>query len=240
MSHAAPVTDSIIIERGHADDYAALARYHYRAGRPARPVHILRARDADTGSAVGVLTISMPTLNATWRQLAWPQTFASLSAKQNAEAVNRHLRTISRLIVEPRYRALGIARRLVRAYLDEPLTRYTEALAAMGHCCPVFERAGMREVAAPRSQRDLAFGAVLTMFNLHPSALVEVSRAASCLHASPALRAAVREWAMASKGTRAHLCAPSESPSDLDVLVPLAALAGASLTARPRIYIAGD
>jgi N-acetylglutamate synthase-like GNAT family acetyltransferase len=60
--------------------------------------------------------------------------------------VNRHVRTISRVIVHPQFRALGIASQLVRRILQDCPTRYVEAVAAMGAVHPFFERAGMTRV----------------------------------------------------------------------------------------------
>jgi len=67
--------DDISIIPGRPTDYAPLARFHYRAQRPATCVHTLSAIDRTNGELVGVLTISMPTLNGPWRRLAWPRLF---------------------------------------------------------------------------------------------------------------------------------------------------------------------
>src|SRR5205823_1709377 len=91
-----------------------------------------------------VLVVSMPTLNGRWRELAWPGRFCGGDQRACARRLNEEVRTISRVIVEPRWRGLGVATRLVREYLRSPLTEKTEAAAAMGVCCPFFEAAGMR------------------------------------------------------------------------------------------------
>ena len=134
--------DSLTLSRAHPRDFHALARFHYRAAPPATVDLILTLRD-DEGP-VACLVISRPTLNSWWRPRAWPD-LARPTRRAAAHALNQHLRTISRVIVDPRWRGLGIARRLVRAYLDEPLTPATEAAAAMGACCPFFAAAGMTE-----------------------------------------------------------------------------------------------
>ena len=144
--------DGIRIERGGINDYNALARWHYRAATPAVPVLTLRAVCERTGDTVGALVIAMPVLNGPWRKLAWPDWLDGLDKRAQAQAVNTHLRTIARLVVTPPYRARGVGSRLVRAYLASPLTARTEALAAMGALCPVFERAGMRRVQCPMSR----------------------------------------------------------------------------------------
>lgn len=121
---------------------------------------MLRAADAD-GELAGVLVASMPTLNDRWRSIAWPGEYDHADQRTRAEAINADLRLISRVIVDPRYRGRGVAVRLVRAYLADPCTRRTEAIAAMAHACPFFARAGMRPIPLEPSQADRRLARVL-------------------------------------------------------------------------------
>lgn len=57
--------------------------------------------------------------------------------------LNAEVRCISRVIVHPSFRGLGIGVGLVRHALDTATTPYTEAIAAMGWVHPLFEKAGM-------------------------------------------------------------------------------------------------
>jgi GNAT superfamily N-acetyltransferase len=57
--------------------------------------------------------------------------------------LNRNLRTISRLIVHPQFRGLGIGSALVRRICCDCDTRWVEAIARMGEVCSCFERGGM-------------------------------------------------------------------------------------------------
>jgi ABC-type ATPase with predicted acetyltransferase domain len=58
--------------------------------------------------------------------------------------INRHIRTISRVIVHPQFRALGLSSLLVRCICKHCDTRYTEAMAVMGRAHPFFEKGGMQ------------------------------------------------------------------------------------------------
>lgn len=145
---------AFVIEPGTRTDLDALAALHYRADAPATIVRILKAAKADSGRLAGVLVASMPTLNASWRELAWPGRYSTGSRRERATRVNRELRCISRVIVHPAFRGLGIARRLVEHYLADPATPCTEALAAMGRVSPFFARAGMTPYLTPPTQRD--------------------------------------------------------------------------------------
>jgi hypothetical protein len=220
--------DPFIIVPGRAGDYEALARFHYRAGPPATCVRVLCAADRESGELIGVLTVSMPTLNGPWRAGVWPGLF-SVSKRETARRINANLRTISRVIIDPRFRALGVARRLVETYLGAPLTPLTEAVAAMGRFCPFFERAGMREVRGARSARDRRLGRVLREAGVRPHELIELTRSGRLVRRSPALRGALRTWANNSRATRRLACGG---------LTTVAALAGAALQSRPRVYVA--
>lgn len=136
---------------GSIADYARLSAFHYLAGPPATHVRVLAARDRGA-ETVGVLVVSMPTLDGAWRDVAWPGRYRAKRAGERSarlKRLNAEVRTISRVVVDPRWRGLGVARRLVEAYLADPLTERTEAVCAIGVLCPFFARAGMREVPVP-------------------------------------------------------------------------------------------
>jgi GNAT superfamily N-acetyltransferase len=151
-----------LIQRGTRDDLAALSRFHYRAGPPATIDLVLRATDRPTGILAGVLVVSRPTLNGSWRAPAWGEPFNTRDKRALAHALNRSVRCISRVIIDPRFRGLGLARELVLAYLASPLTSRTESPAAMGRFANFFLAAGMRAVPMPHARRDERLLAAIT------------------------------------------------------------------------------
>jgi GNAT superfamily N-acetyltransferase len=183
------------IRRGALSDYDALAFLHYRAGRPATADLVLIAEHA--GGVVGVLVVSHPTLNARWRERAWPGRFRSGDRRADAVRLNREVRTISRVVVDPRWRGLGVATRLVRAYLASPLTPLTEAAAAMGAVCPFFRAAGMTEWRPGPSAREVRLLRCLRRAGVTPPELADLP-ASRLSRLAPALRT----WADASRATR--------------------------------------
>lgn len=149
---SAPRRARIRVEPGDLADYLALAPHHYRAGRPAAIVRVLRATAPGLPTVAGALVVAMPTLNASWRRRPGePETRAKA---ERARHLNASTRRIARVIVDPRCRAMGVASALVRAYLRDPLTPTTEAVASMGDLCPFFERAGMTRIALGVRPRD--------------------------------------------------------------------------------------
>lgn len=229
--------DVLHVTQGTIADYTALASMHYRGGRPATIVRVLVARRAERGPVIGVLTISMPTLNGAWRALAWPDLVPTSRAPDDlrhaAERLNdaapdgTGVRCISRVIVDPRHRGQGVAGALIAAYLRDPLTTRTEAVAAMGAACPLFVRAGMREWVLPHTHRDQQLLRALAERGMSGGSLVDIARAARRIARSPTLAAALGQWARASRATR------TIAQADVRTLIRAAAR---SLSVRPRAY----
>jgi len=203
---------------------AALGRFHYRAAEPATCETALGAFEG--GRVVGLLCVSRPTLNGPWRGVAWPEAFGvACGREERAPRLNALVRTISRVIVEPRWRGVGVARSLVEAYLREPRTPLTEALASMGRACPFFERAGMRRVEAPESRRSKRLRAALREAGIEPWRLLQLRFAERAL-ARRDVAEALRAWANDSRATRG-----------LERNAELLALAAAGAVARPAVFV---
>lgn len=190
------------IEPGTITDYDALGALHYRSGRPATHVRTLVARAPTEPAPVGVLVVSMPTLNARWRNALWPGVFTHPNRRERARQINRELRTISRVVIEPRYRGRGLGVALVRAYLHNPLTVRTESVAAMGAWCGFFTAAHMRSVTLDPSPRDANLLVALRRAEIEPWQLADPARVRTLLTRAPGLTDALRRWANASRATR--------------------------------------
>lgn len=189
-------------EEGSAASYDALAHFHYIAPRPATIERVLCARAG--AELAGVLVASRPTLNAAHRALAWGPRYASGCKRRDARRLNREVRCISRVVVDPRFRAQGVARRLVSRYVADPLTPRTEAVAAMGDICPFFERAGMTPYTLTPPARSARLIDALEHAGLSREALTDARCVAHALR-SPRRRAflerELRTWAASSRST---------------------------------------
>ncbi len=223
----APATQPLRIEPGTIADYRQLAHLHYRAPKPATHTLILRAirtTPALGDLLAGVLVISMPTLNGSWRDRAWPGFFSSGSKSFNAKQINTHLRCISRVIVEPRSRGLGVASMLVRSYLRKPQTPATEAIAAMGSVCPFFERAGMQPYRLAHTIDDLRLLDALTHESCSPADLIQ-----SPIEPGSLIARELITWSKARK------VIGSGAP-DHHTIQRLAPIAACRLLSQPRAY----
>jgi len=137
-------------------DYRLLAPFHYRPGQPG-PVDrcfglyipSLSRITADP-HLIAVIVYSLPPLSNHLRNLATNYRFsAAASFGPRAILLRRQLRTISRVIVHPQFRSLGLATQLVRRTLPLAGTPYVEAAAVMGRYHPFFQKAGMTPYHAP-------------------------------------------------------------------------------------------
>lgn len=174
---------------GDLSDYNALKEYHYRADRPATATRILALRHTVRTAAdrfvhrsarprtVAVLVESMPPLACRMRNWALHDRYGSwLEPSQRAKLLNSEVRVISRVIVHPTWRGMGLAVRLVRAALAEPTTMYTEAFAAMGRVNPFFERAGMTAYHRPPHAFDARLIDAMCSLGLSPNDLADLDR----------------------------------------------------------------
>ncbi|MEM1108247.1 MAG: hypothetical protein AAGH99_06110 [Planctomycetota bacterium] len=173
--------EALRLRSGTLADYATLAEHHYKARKPAtaprvlvfedrRPTVVGRflSREGET-KVVAVLVESLPSLSCRMRDWALAERYGGhLAPRPRAMLLNAELRCISRVVVDPTWRGLGLAVRLVRAALAEPATRYTEALAAMGKVNPFFVRAGMTAYPRPTHAHDARFIAALARVDVSP------------------------------------------------------------------------
>jgi ABC-type lipoprotein export system ATPase subunit/predicted N-acetyltransferase YhbS len=130
------LTKEMRVEEGKFGDYKKLSVFHYRSSRcpPPRKVFVLKRGD----ELCGVIVYSFPSPIAFGRSRVW---------KGDFQRLQREVSCISRVVVHPKYRSMGLGVRLVRETLDRVGTCCVESLAVMAKYNPFFERAGMRKVA---------------------------------------------------------------------------------------------
>lgn len=169
-------------------DYLALKAHHYRPGNPMTMMRILTIYDHTptatdrflaqpaTPSPVAVLVESLPALSCRLRDEALGGRYGHLRPKPRAALLNQELRCISRVIVDPRYRGLGLAVRLVKHALSTATTRYTESIAVMGRVSPFFSRAGMIAYERPALEAEQRALAALRYAGIEPNELAMPAR----------------------------------------------------------------
>jgi GNAT superfamily N-acetyltransferase len=185
--------------------WRALAEFHYRGHHPGavdrifalvwdsrradeRPGRLL----CDPGRPVGVIVYAMPVQNCALRNRATNGRFVGLGDKPfTMRALNAELRSISRVVIHPSYRGIGLAEWLVRQTLPKAGTAMVEAMAVMGRVNPFFERAGMRRYDGPLSAGAVRLLGAMEHLGLSPEQMVEPAVCADMLRS---LEPELREW----------------------------------------------
>ena len=154
------VTSQLELVEADIGAYRALERFHYRDGGlgPTCAVYALAERclrRRKTDDFAGVIVYGPAAMNSAARDAATGGYFAGHSKPDKLALLNGCVRRISRVIIEPRYRGLGLGVRLVRETLGQVGAAMVEAMAVMGQVHPFFERAGMRAFApTPDAARE--------------------------------------------------------------------------------------
>ncbi len=150
--HTCSIHKELEIVPGDMGDYRSLATYHYRDGRPAviKAVYTLR-RKGSLGlfgrRPAGVIVYTMPNARLALRSVATGGVFRGLDRQTELKLLNRHVRCIARVIIDPRFRGIGLAVRLVRETMPRLNVPIIEALGVMPLVNPFLEKAGMRSFA---------------------------------------------------------------------------------------------
>jgi len=148
------------IEEGTTKDWHKLAGFHYRSHRIAAPRKIFSLKRRE--ELCGVIVYSYPPPACFGRRKILP--------KMSMKELNEKLSIISRVVVHPKYRTIGLGVKLVRETLAKAGTPYVEMPAVMAKYNPFAEKAGMQKIAEqPPSKETLAIAEVLSKlgFNIH-------------------------------------------------------------------------
>lgn len=164
---------------GTLDDYRRLAHYHYRHVRPGPVAAIFAFRPGpmselrNQAPAVGVIVYSMPVPEVELRDVATAGFFAGFDRSTKCALLNKHVRCISRLIVDPRFRGLGLASLLVQETMPLMGVTIVEAMAVMGLVNPFLERAGMTAYRAQIPLRTVRLVEAFSSVGIEPEYLVD-------------------------------------------------------------------
>jgi len=148
------------IEEGTTEDWRKLAGFHYRSHRIAAPRKIFCVKRGE--ELCGVMVYCYPPPTCFGRRKVLP--------KMSMKELNAKLSIISRVVIHPKYRTIGLGVKLVKETLDKAGTPYVEMPAVMAKYNPFAEKAGMRKIAEqPPPKEALAIAEVLSKlgFNIH-------------------------------------------------------------------------
>ncbi|MEM2971312.1 MAG: GNAT family N-acetyltransferase [Candidatus Bathyarchaeia archaeon] len=131
------VAKEMQISEGTTADYKALSVFHYRSNHcpPPRKIYTLKRKD----ELCGVIVYSYPPPTCFGRKQA-------KLPKTSLKKLNKKLSTITRVVIHPKYRTIGLGTKLVRETLPLAGTLHVETVAVMAKYNPFFEKAGMQKI----------------------------------------------------------------------------------------------
>lgn len=146
--NVAPAECSLVkemrVDEGSMAEWRALARFHYRSHRLPAPRKIFVLKRGQ--ELCGVIVYSYPAVTCFGRRLMLP--------KMGMKELNGKLSNISRIVVHPKYRTIGLGSKLIKETLDLAGTEYVEMSAVMAKYNPFAEKAGMLRVAVQEPPKE--------------------------------------------------------------------------------------
>jgi energy-coupling factor transporter ATP-binding protein EcfA2 len=149
------LTKEMQIEQGTTEDWRKLAVFHYRSHKIAAPRKIFSLKRAE--ELCGVIVYCYPPPTAFGRGLVLP--------KMTMKELNEKLSIISRVVVHPKYRTIGLGAKLVKETLPLAGTPYVEMPAVMAKYNPFAEKAGMQKIVEQPPSKE-AHNIVETLLQL--------------------------------------------------------------------------
>lgn len=138
--------DAVTIEQGTLDDWHSLEYFHYRSGMPYGPQKIFVAKIKE--KVLGAIVYSNSPLSSKPRN-------KYLGRVPTSEEINKDFVIISRVVVLPKFRGIGLAVKLVKETLPLVGKKYIETIAVMAKYNPFFAKAGMKEVKYEPNKDEL-------------------------------------------------------------------------------------
>ncbi len=131
------LTKEMKIEPGYLADWRRLSGFHYRSHNAgaSREVYCLKRGH----ELCGVIVYCYPPPGCAGRRLVLP-------GKLSMKGLNLGLSTISRIVIHPKYRSIGLGAKLIRETLPRVGTPCVEMIAVMAKYNPFAEKAGMKKV----------------------------------------------------------------------------------------------
>ena len=158
-------------------DYKQLAHYHYRDNGPGQftTIYVLKPteRSGLRKQTIGVIVYSTACLGQEMRRIATGNFFLGFETSTKLALLNKYVRRISRVIIEPRFRCLGLATRLVRETMPMMNFPIIESSAVMGNVNPFFEKAGMKAYHAPEKKQNIRLKEALSATGIEENMYID-------------------------------------------------------------------
>lgn len=140
--------DEIVIEEGEKEDWLKLAPFHYRSHKINAYSNIYKM--TLNNETIGVIVYGYGPLSLKARNIATNNIYV-----RNGKQMNREVRIISRVVILPKYRGIGLSVKIIKETKHLLGARYIEILSAMGVNNPFAIRAGMTNIEYSRDVKGV-------------------------------------------------------------------------------------
>jgi ABC-type transport system involved in cytochrome c biogenesis ATPase subunit/GNAT superfamily N-acetyltransferase len=147
---ACSIYENMHVEKGSIEDYERLKRFHYKSKSEKESMG-LRVKDCYKllygEDVIGVIVFSNSYLNLKPRNMIFGERYVYTPGDlRKAHLINEEIARISRVVVHPKFRGIGLGAFLVKETLPKVNAKVVEVLAVMARYNPFFEKAGMLRV----------------------------------------------------------------------------------------------
>lgn len=137
------LVDQVRIEEGTKEDWLKLAQFHYRSHKINAYSNIYKMMLHD--ELIGVIVYGYGPIALKARNIATNNIYV-----KNGKQMNREMRIISRIVIAPKYRGIGLSVKIIKDTMPLVNVRFIEILSVMGVNNPFAQRAGMVDIPYQR------------------------------------------------------------------------------------------
>jgi ABC-type transport system involved in cytochrome c biogenesis ATPase subunit/GNAT superfamily N-acetyltransferase len=153
------ISERVRIEKGSLEDYEKLRRFHYRS-KNEKESSSLRMKDCYKlfygDCLIGVIVYSHSYLNLKPRNMVFGDMYVYTPGDlRKARLINEEIARISRVVIHPKFRGIGLGAFLVKETLGKVGAKVVEVLAVMAKYNPFFEKAGMLRMDYRRDETSI-------------------------------------------------------------------------------------
>ncbi len=138
------LTNEMQLTEATPQDYKQLSKFHYRNAHSPAPRKTFTLKRHD--ETCGIIIYGYPPPTCFGRSKMW---------KGNLTQLNQEISTITRAIIHPKYRGIGLGKKIVAETLKQAGTPNVETIAVMARINPFFEHAGMQRIAQSKPSQPI-------------------------------------------------------------------------------------
>lgn len=151
------------------DQWRSFSDFHYRPGKLYFTDRLFALRHISSGQLAAIVVYCFANANNQTRNKVLAQLQPhTIENDMRLQLANYDIRTISRLVVWPSFRGIGLGSELLRRSMPLLDVRFVEAIAVMAKFSPVFVRAGLKQYEVKPNRHIKTAHRFMLRYNLKP------------------------------------------------------------------------